>query len=772
MQFIVRDNYAFTLAKLRGILARYHTLQSTPRRQLFFVLLDPLIKALPVESESLCLALLRQARGGDVTQENLFLLDNLLELLQRHHDWLDRTPQLVATAAYSYLRLLADHGRFDLLRQKEVAFCVRLIRERFAECATVGRDLVRALQEVTRLPEFAELWDDLVNSPASLSPSFQGLPALLSTPTPRRYLQSRLTPQMEEQLLFVMEHVKMGNQRRYQHWFVRNFLATPESESLIPDLVRYICDVFHPPNHILCSDIVPRWAMLGWLLKAVKAPAVLAGVKLAVFYDWLFFDPAVDSIMNIEPAMLVMYNSLPKYASITATLLEFLILISDSYFPPLAPVIRASIVASFQNILSKGVIPALEPLFESRELDERLRLRARELFLLGAAAPATSLPPSAPLQPVFLPDDPRDPEAHLSPKPSPSPTPVARRPSSQTPPPQSAPVSGAASGADALGDSDSFLYDEGPVLQGLDALPISPARQVPLGSPSAEFTDKFSSLIIALQESQEKLARTLSPESFRTCSSYLADLVAQCLAQKEGRSEWIRSLVAFVCANFEDELGKPAAAGADPGSGETQVCLPTLSDAKVIRGVTEEGVADFCVALAKAEPSFGFRYLDRIARLERRARPLRVYSQVAKTLTGGGSLAAVIIRDLELCKDAYDVRAFYSVGVLVLQEFADLVVGHAPFLRLLCSFLDFAQLQALVSRVSLGELTVIGPARLQVTTEASLGWESFEQLALWQLLSAELAGDPTRVEAFCCDLLPKVLPCEPSLFLTPPPKKK
>ena len=62
----------------------------------------------------------------------------------------------------------------------------------------------------------------------------------------------------------------MGNQKRYQGWFMQKFLSTPESESLIPDLIRYICGVYHPPNHVLCSDIVPRWAIIGWLLKCVK----------------------------------------------------------------------------------------------------------------------------------------------------------------------------------------------------------------------------------------------------------------------------------------------------------------------------------------------------------------------------------------------------------------------------------------------------------------------------------------------------------------------
>ena len=52
-------------------------------------------------------------------------------------------------------------------------------------------------------------------------------------------------------------------------------------------------------------------------------------MKLALFYDWLFIDERVDNIINIEPAMLLMVYSTPKY--IDMTLLKFLFLLVDNY---------------------------------------------------------------------------------------------------------------------------------------------------------------------------------------------------------------------------------------------------------------------------------------------------------------------------------------------------------------------------------------------------------------------------------------------------------
>ena len=50
--------------------------------------------------------------------------------------------------------------------------------------------------------------------------------------------------------------------------------------------------------------------MIGWLLTTCTNQATASNTKLALFYDWLFFDTEKDNIMNIEPAILVMYQSM------------------------------------------------------------------------------------------------------------------------------------------------------------------------------------------------------------------------------------------------------------------------------------------------------------------------------------------------------------------------------------------------------------------------------------------------------------------------------
>jgi integrator complex subunit 3 len=90
---------------------------------------------------------------------------------------------------------------------------------------------------------------------------------------------------------------------------VLQYLATPESQSLRCDLIRFIVGVIHPTNELLCSDIIPRWAVIGWLLTTCTSSVAASNAKLALFYDWLFFEADKDNIMNIGECQFIYYLS-------------------------------------------------------------------------------------------------------------------------------------------------------------------------------------------------------------------------------------------------------------------------------------------------------------------------------------------------------------------------------------------------------------------------------------------------------------------------------
>lgn len=211
----------------RLIEERYLKFEETSKIQLIWVLKE-IIKNNITNADRLIFSLLRQIAGGDVSAKNIWLIDNTLELLIENRGWLERHSILVAAVVYTYLRLIVDHINpiFIKLRQKEVDFCICLLREKFSDCIMIGRDLVRLLQNVARIPEFEALWKDILNNPTALSPDFQGILQLMQTHTrlAKTFTRSRLTPDMDRKITFLLTQVKFGQQKRYQGNFIFFFL--------------------------------------------------------------------------------------------------------------------------------------------------------------------------------------------------------------------------------------------------------------------------------------------------------------------------------------------------------------------------------------------------------------------------------------------------------------------------------------------------------------------------------------------------------------------
>lgn len=364
------------------IVERLSKLRDHSIKQVFWIT-NQLMKAGISTTETICSNLIRQTAGGDLSPKNLRLIESLLELFTENRSWLiNSTSFMVPTIIYTFMRLIGDHmgSAQATLRQSEVEFVIGLVREKFLDCLQIGRDFLRLLHIVIKIPEFEKLWHDIYNNPKSLHPSFQNPLQLLSNRTPRRLFQSRLTFDMERKISFLATQVKFGNQKRYQDWFHKQYLSTPESLSLRCDLIRYICTIIHPSNEVLCSDIIPRWAIIGWLLTTCTTSASASNSKLTLFFDWLLYDAKMDNIMNIEPAILVMFYSTRSHPNVTSGLLDFLCRIPIVFSPKLGEHIKAGLKKSLQQILEKRVIPALTPLFDNPKHDPALKALIKETF--------------------------------------------------------------------------------------------------------------------------------------------------------------------------------------------------------------------------------------------------------------------------------------------------------------------------------------------------------------------------------------------------------
>lgn len=388
---VVSDGYAFFLHLLIQVVDElFEKLVDSARNQLLWVARE-MVDVSAIGLHGLLVTLLRQIVGGEFSDGNLWLCFEMVTLfLSKWNCLLEEEPMILTSGLYVFLRLLADHCRvssndskFEALVKLEIEFCIKMLREQFYLCLKVGRDIIRLLQDLVHVPEFQAVWKDLLLNPGEFRTSgFSGISQIYSTRTSSQYFLLRIPPAMETYLRFLLTHVKLGGQKRHQAWFSNKYLFSSTRETLICDIVRFICCGHHPTNEIIQSDIIPRWAVIGWLLKSCRNNYIEANVKLALLYDWLFFDERIDKVMNIEPAMLLMMYSLPHYAEITNSLLEFLFLLVDNYDVKHKELIMKGVLSSFSCLISKGVIQGLDILTSSGVMSPPLRERLAT-FLLG-----------------------------------------------------------------------------------------------------------------------------------------------------------------------------------------------------------------------------------------------------------------------------------------------------------------------------------------------------------------------------------------------------
>lgn len=325
--------------------------------------------------------------GGDYSEESNVLVQKLHLIFLNHKNWYNQQAQLIPFSIYSFLRVISGNG-IDLGLRKELGtFCATVLIEKFKECSVIGRDLIRVLQDVSKMSEFTQVWKFLYqkSSQSSLNDSSietTQLYKILQVPSPKRYLACRLTPEMEINLLFILDHVKYGgiHHRKYYDWFSYEYLKVSDTENLIIDIIRYLVVAYHPPNSVLASSSVQRWQIITWFLRQMKTNYSTANAKLALFYDWLFYDPAIDNIMNVEPAILIISKSASVNPKITSTMIEFLYLLKKDYLPTLAESIEKCIDKTMFDILSKRVISNLESILLSDQIGEDVKKQTKELF--------------------------------------------------------------------------------------------------------------------------------------------------------------------------------------------------------------------------------------------------------------------------------------------------------------------------------------------------------------------------------------------------------
>lgn len=731
LMMVNRDSLNSVLSRLNMILLdKYSKLDDGPRMQVLWFL-NELVKINILGSDGLCMSLMKQIIGGDISHKNIWLAESLLNILANNRAWLEKSPVLVQLAVYNYLRFIQDHFHpsLEALRKKEVNFCVTMLREKWNECKLIGRDLVRLLMAVARIPEFERFWEDVLNKPQALSPSFSGFPSLVQMRTSRRFLVSRLTPDMETKIGFLLMKVKFGQQKRYQDWFQRQYLSTAESQSLRSDIIRYICGCVHPSNDILCSDVIPRWAVIGWLLSTCTSRVASSYSHLALFWDWLFYSPDKNSVMDIEPGILVMYHSLKNHPVITSTLLDFLCRIIEQFHPPMTGQLRFGVNLAFKTILEKRVLQSLGSFFDHTRVDPELLTLMRRTFpefspegknVAPPLPPDTGPPPPPPAggndiigeEPMVIEDDPEEEDGKTQ---------------------------GENSGNDTESSQDNLAIfsDEDEV----DTNGKPDFTYAWRDSPEREPRDITGDVKKLDETLQDLVTQMQNASDIEEKCERVEDIVDHLLSLDEFDSELCTPLASCLVELFSDNFGR-SILNEEVSDEYLEGCVEQplyLIFRKLCQGREEDDSFSVLLTLLAEmytmQPRLGYHLLFYLAVRKQTMKENNwfVYESFAQS-TQMEEAYNCLMMDMKHCQDD-DINMLIFLVPHIYKNFSEHCIGNDELLNIIVAVLDSQQLHHLQCLVMLGELVMMKKDTVFNVLSKSLEWETFEQYSTWQLFA-------------------------------------
>uniref|UniRef100_H2ZMT6 SOSS complex subunit A homolog n=1 Tax=Ciona savignyi TaxID=51511 RepID=H2ZMT6_CIOSA len=693
LMMVNRDSLNCVLIHMNILIIDKFRKLSDPARTQVLWMVNELVRTSANGSEGLC---------GGTSVKNVWLCENVLDMLINNQAWVEKSVSLLQIAVYTYLRLLQDHfhPNFTALRQKEVTFVVALMREKWMECCGIGRDLIRLMSAVARIPEIERLWSDIIYKPETVSPSFTGIFSLLQTRTSRKFLVSRVTPDMENKLNFILHKVRFGNHKRYQDWFQRQYLGTPDSQTLRSDLIRYICGCIHPSNEILCSDIIPRWAVIGWLLSSCTSRIATSYSNLALFWDWLFYSPDKNSIMDIEPGVLVMHQSMRSHPAITTSLLDFLCRTMVEFHPPIAPQIKQGVHLALRTILEKRVVASLSPIIDNPKLDPELRGLIRANLQEFCAVPTAD-------------DDSEN----------------------ETPEKKSEQIDSGHDTTAMFSDDDEEHAKNPKEMNIWRESPTPEPRDINVDMERLDDTlrDLIGQLkqteVVDLDERCERMQdiidHVLSMDEF---DSEISVPLSSCLTQLLS-DHFHKSIITLMYCDITDEylencVEKPL-----------YVIFRNLCQSK-----KDEDAFGVLLSLLSEmysiQSRLGYHLLFFLAVKKQTYNEdnMFVYESFAQN-TQLGDVYNCLMMDLKHCQED-DVTMLVFLVPHVFKQFPEHCIGNSELLNIIVAVLDPQQLEEFQCLIMTGELVMMRKDSLLNVLVASLEWESFEQYCVWQLLGA------------------------------------
>ncbi|VDN02157.1 unnamed protein product [Thelazia callipaeda] len=722
MSLLARDGWFCALCNVNMILFElYPRMRSEVREQIVYFFREAIKSNVP-KIDNVLINYLRNANDGSDLKESCAILKAVAGMLSDNHTWMSELKakaSLLPVTLLTFTRFICDlssFNAFESLRTQMINVCHWLLTERFSDCAQLGRDLILALMRVSKIPQFAAIWKQLLYSPSKLG--LNSVEELMSRTCPHTFPLYRISVAMQRKLEFMFAKVKPGTHERHLEWFKKQYLSNPEASSLRSELVR--CAIF-----LSCGE-TPQ---IGQEMKALFIASMFSQTnsimeqqwcKLHLFWDWFCYDPATGGHVLIEPAFHVLRHMLHVQPLLANSLVDFLIRMSYELHPPLQQRIATSVTNSFKFLIDHNIIGPPSLIFDSPVLQKVIRDTFRDTFRGLFRQPQTvqTHPPVVGLGRKL-----NEPLKRLS-----EPGELLVSDTEVTPSETTSTVTDDATGIDMSAAEDLGSVD--------DEYGLSCEEKVMtlLAAVKEEFREPVENLSTAKYSDNdmrcEMMQRLLSSifDNDELLDEEQIELLSECLLLILRRDIRDRKPLSEnfldVPEVLEDMFNQPLYVIF------RNICLTPDSDA------TRQSLLSLIVEMCEKCSSVSYLLLFFTSSNRRDQNDTAAAAYVDLCRLMDNSLIQQIVSDLQLCH-IDDYVLFAHLIPYVYEKFAVEAMGSIDLMKLLAHSLDARQIADLIGEMIRENISFFRKDSFLPIVSASLSWETTAQFIFWQLVHAE-----------------------------------
>ena len=242
----------------------------------------------------------------NINEKNSAIITNIVETYQKIN-FSEKTKKLISE-----------------IYETQIYILTKIYTEKKQEIFSIGRELIRNL---------ISIWNsniEIINTiKTDISANYENILSISNSINGyNNFTTINIPPLMERKLAFILTGVKKNSSTYsyYINWLFHEYkIENSIGNTLLVDITRFIMtNNYYYMKYQYDEDYIPRWLILGYLLKHIKNQIISSEIKQNIFLDLILFDKNKDNYYLIEPCLSCIIANLKEFPAISEELIEFL----------------------------------------------------------------------------------------------------------------------------------------------------------------------------------------------------------------------------------------------------------------------------------------------------------------------------------------------------------------------------------------------------------------------------------------------------------------